>query len=82
VRSIAEALVDPQVEAREMLVRLAHPTLGEVPSIGNAMKLSADRPVYRRPPPALGEHSAEILRGLGYEPAEIARLITRENVRR
>jgi formyl-CoA transferase len=77
VRSIVEALADPQVAARGMLAYLPHPELGAVPTIGNPMKLSNAPPVYRRPPPALGEHSAEILRELGYDEAEVGHLTTR-----
>ena len=47
VRSIGEALVDPQVAARGMLVTMPHPTLGVVRTIGNPMALSASPPVYR-----------------------------------
>jgi crotonobetainyl-CoA:carnitine CoA-transferase CaiB-like acyl-CoA transferase len=60
-----------------MLAYLPHPELGAVPTIGNPMKLSNAPPVYRRPPPALGEHSAEILRELGYDEAEVGHLTTR-----
>lgn len=75
VRSIDLALADPQVAARGMLVTMDH-EIGEIATIGNPMRLSSSPPSYRLPPPALGEHSAEILAELGYESAQIDRLIS------
>ena len=61
VRTVAEALADPQLAARDMVVELAHPELGTVRLLGNPIKLSRSPAVLRRPPPGLGEHTEEIL---------------------
>lgn len=61
VRSVAEALADPQLAARDMVVELAHPKLGTVRLLGNPIKLSRSPAVIHRPPPGLGEHTAEVL---------------------
>ena len=61
VRTVAEALADPQLAARDMVVELPHPELGTVRLLGNPIKLSRSPAVLHRPPPGLGEHTAEVL---------------------
>ena len=61
VRTVAEALADPQLAARDMVVDLAHPQLGTVRLLGNPIKLSRSPAVIHRPPPGLGDHTAEVL---------------------
>ena len=75
VRSIDQALADPQVEARHMLVQMPHEELGQVSMIGNPMALSDAAPSYRLPPPRLGEHSEQILGELGYTAPEVAHIL-------
>jgi crotonobetainyl-CoA:carnitine CoA-transferase CaiB-like acyl-CoA transferase len=53
-------LADEQLIERRMIVELEHPLLGLVRSIGNPIRMSESGPTYRRHPPTLGEHNAEI----------------------
>jgi crotonobetainyl-CoA:carnitine CoA-transferase CaiB-like acyl-CoA transferase len=55
-----ETLTDAQVLARLMIVELEHPLIGVVKSIALPMRFASDGPTYRRYPPRLGEHNAEI----------------------
>ena len=67
VRTVAEALDDPQLADRNMVVSLPHPTLGQVSMLGNPIKLSRTPAHIDRPPPGLGEHTREVLDPFGLE---------------
>jgi crotonobetainyl-CoA:carnitine CoA-transferase CaiB-like acyl-CoA transferase len=71
IHTVGEAVNDPQALARGLIVEIKHPTLDVVRSIANPVRLSATPVLYRLPPPLLGEHSVEILRGLDYSSEEI-----------
>ena len=67
IHDFAQVLADPHTHARQMIEDVEHPVAGTVHTLGFPLKLS-DMPLrVRRPPPLLGEHSAEILRELGME---------------
>jgi len=55
-----DTLTDEHLLARNMIEELEHPALGLVRSIGNPINMSRNGPTYRRHPPRLGEHNAEI----------------------
>jgi formyl-CoA transferase len=55
-----ETLTDEHVIARRMIVELEHPLIGVVKSIAAPMRFESNGPTYRRYPPRLGEHNAEI----------------------
>ena len=73
ILTMEEIFAHPQIAAREMLLRLPHPALGEFMTTGLAAKLSATPGQIRRPP-LIGEHTEEVLTAMGYGPAEIKEL--------
>ena len=62
---------DPQVLHQEMLLEQDHPTIGKIKTIGFPTKLSRTPANLRLSPPLMGEHTEEVLTGLGYQPGEI-----------
>jgi len=62
INTLDKAFANPQVAAREMLVTMEHPTIGDLPLVGSPLKFSATPVEYQLPPPRLGEHTDEILR--------------------
>lgn len=74
VLTLDEALSQPQVQANEILVSFEHPAHGMVRTTGNPLHLSGVDRIALNPAPMLGQHSEEVLRELGFEAAQIARL--------
>src|SRR6266403_5205902 len=68
-----EVLTDPHLHAREMIVAVEHPVRGRYITAGNPIKLSAS-PTQISAAPLLGQHRQEILKELGYNAGDIARL--------
>lgn len=65
VRSLAEALDDPQTKINEMLQTIDHPVLGEITLVGSPVHLSAAPMKVQRMPPRLGEHTDEVMAEIG-----------------
>ncbi len=69
-----EMLEDPHFAARQAIVRLLHPELGELPMQNVAPKLSASPGSLRWVGPELGQHNQEVLQGLlGLSAADLER---------
>lgn len=75
INSIAQALDEPQVKARNMLVTIPHPLKGDFVTVGSPIKMSGTPVEYLRPAPMLGEHTDEVLkRQLGLDDERLAQL--------
>jgi crotonobetainyl-CoA:carnitine CoA-transferase CaiB-like acyl-CoA transferase len=74
VNDLEDLLSDPHLESVDFWKIVEHPTEGKLRLPANPIELSASPPSIRRAPPRLGEHTAEVLRSFGYDPAAIERL--------
>ncbi|MCA1703689.1 MAG: CoA transferase, partial [Actinobacteria bacterium] len=75
VNDLAEAMDDPQLLHREMFIETDVPTAGPWTYVGNPIKLAEHAGnVATRPPPAMGEHTAEVLAEVGISDDDLERL--------
>lgn len=75
IQTVGDALRDPQALSRGLIVEIEHPTLHTARSIANPIRSQAQPVLYRLPPPLLGEHTAQILRELGFAESELESVV-------
>jgi crotonobetainyl-CoA:carnitine CoA-transferase CaiB-like acyl-CoA transferase len=78
VRDVAES---PQTAALGIMQRVDHPRIAGLTLPALPLSLDGERAVHPSAPPAVGEHSAEVLREVGYTDDEIAALAAHGVVR-
>jgi formyl-CoA transferase len=66
INSVTQALCDIQAQHRGMVRAMAG-----IPQVGSPLRLDGERADSDLPPPALGEHTGEILASIGIEPGEL-----------
>ncbi|MBK5205100.1 MAG: CoA transferase [Polaromonas sp.] len=79
INNLAEVFADPQIEARHMVTHWQHPMKSDLRLTASPIKLSVTPVRTDLPPPLLGQHTDEVLRGvLNYSDAQLAELKQKE----
>ena len=73
--NVGEVLGDPQVRHLDLVEELAHPQAGKLQFVGGPVRYDGLAKEPSTPPPLVGEHSAAILKELGYDQTDVDRFV-------
>ncbi len=71
IYNMGEVFSDPQVVHRKMVEEVEHPLLGRLPLVRFPLVFEGSLSSGRGAPPLLGQHTKEVLEGLGYSREKI-----------
>lgn len=75
INTIDKTFAEPQVQHLGIARPIRHPKLGEIKVVGQPINLSdAPQPKELKPTPEMGEHTEQVLAGLGYDKGTIDKL--------
>uniref|UniRef100_A0A452I231 Succinyl-CoA:glutarate CoA-transferase n=1 Tax=Gopherus agassizii TaxID=38772 RepID=A0A452I231_9SAUR len=76
INSMQQVFSDPQVLHNGLIMEMDHPTVGKIAVPGPAVRYSEFNASKPKPPPLIGQHTVEVLKGaLGYEDKAIEELL-------
>jgi crotonobetainyl-CoA:carnitine CoA-transferase CaiB-like acyl-CoA transferase len=78
INSIADVFADEQVRALGLVEEIPHPSAGTVRLVKAPFDLDRSPATTRRHPPLRGEHTAEVLRELGYSEEEAGSMVEKQ----
>lgn len=71
INDFGQVFAAEHTAARDMIMKIDHPAEGQMKSLGFPVKMRGTPQQVRYAPPLLGEHSDELARELGLDPAEL-----------